>query len=226
MMVHILVADDDDSILKLITVYLEKEGYKVIPAHNGNEAIKLLETEKVDLAVVDVMMPEKDGYEVCEEIRNFYDIPTLMLTAKGEKKDKLKGFESGTDDYVVKPFEPMEVVMRVKALLRRYQIQSSSRIQIGQIDLSFQQKEVTVNKQPIYFPVKEFDVLYLLASYPNQIFTRNQLIDKVWGADFTGDDRTVDVHIKRIREKLKPLQSGVAIKTIRGLGYRLEVTET
>ncbi|WP_268963925.1 response regulator transcription factor [Pseudalkalibacillus berkeleyi] len=225
-MVHILVADDDDSILKLITVYLEKEGYKVIPAHNGNEAIKLLETEKVDLAVVDVMMPEKDGYEVCEEIRNFYDIPTLMLTAKGEKKDKLKGFESGTDDYVVKPFEPMEVVMRVKALLRRYQIQSSSRIQIGQIDLSFQQKEVTVNKQPIYFPVKEFDVLYLLASYPNQIFTRNQLIDKVWGADFTGDDRTVDVHIKRIREKLKPLQSGVAIKTIRGLGYRLEVTET
>lgn len=223
-MVTILVADDDIHILQLIKLYLQNEGYSIKQALNGREALVILESEKIDLAVIDIMMPEVDGWELCEEIRKYYEIPVLMVTAKGEPEDKIKGFRLGTDDYVVKPFEPIEIVMRVNALLRRYRLQSSQVLQVGELKLDDKTKMAYLKDQPITLPLKEFEILFKLASYPEQIFTRNQLIEQFWGIDYEGDDRTVDVHIKRIREKFRGFTEAFTIKTIRGLGYRLEVT--
>lgn len=221
-MIRILTADDDPHILKLITVYLKNEGFRVIEARDGDEALKILEKGRIDLAIIDVMMPKVDGYELCREIRRYYEIPVLMLTAKGEPEDKIKGFQTGTDDYVVKPFEPMELVMRVKALLRRYKIQSSHKLEAGDLVMDSLKKEVLVNGRSLTLPLKEFEILFRMASYPNQIFTRGQMIEQFWGADYEGDERTVDVHVKRVRDRLKETGSAVKITTVRGLGYRLE----
>lgn len=221
-MIHILVVDDDPHIQQLITMYIKNEGYEALTADDGEQALDVLASTAVDLAVIDVMMPNMDGYELCREIRRFYEIPVLMVTAKGEVQDKVKGFELGTDDYIVKPFEPVELMMRIKALLRRYHIRASLTIEAGNVTLNETNKTITINGESEMWPLKEFELLYTLTSYPEQIFTRNQLIERIWGFQYEGDDRTVDVHIKRIRDKLKKKGAGISVKTIRGVGYRME----
>lgn len=223
MRIHILVADDDPHIRELLRFFLKKEGYSVLEAENGQEAAQLLEREQVHLAVVDVMMPEKNGWELCEEIRHFYDIPVIMLTAKGEVHDKEKGFLAGTDDYLVKPFEPKELLFRIKALLRRYQLVSSERIKLHGTVIDRKSYEVWVNEEALVLPLKEFELLAQLAAHPGRIFTREQLLEMIWGADYAGDSRTIDVHIKRLRERFGGKTDDFAIATVRGLGYKLEV---
>ena len=222
-MITILLADDDPNILDLMALYIEKEGFIVKKASDGKEAEKILETDKIDLAVIDIMMPHIDGWQLCEEIRAYYDIPVLMVSARGQASDKVKGFKLGTDDYVVKPFDPIELVMRVKALLRRYHIQSAKNLSIGLFKMDAESFEVALGKEKISLPKKEFELLFKLASTPGKIFTRNQLIESIWGYDFQGDDRTIDVHVKRIRERFNSRDTPFVIKTMRGLGYRLEL---
>ncbi|SET21764.1 DNA-binding response regulator, OmpR family, contains REC and winged-helix (wHTH) domain [Oceanobacillus limi] len=220
----ILVVDDDAHIRKLIRLYLENSNYHVLEAEDGKAALDLLEKEHVDLAIVDVMMPNIDGYELTEDIRSFLDIPILMVTAKGESQDKVKGFRAGTDDYVVKPFDPVELTLRVEALLKRYHIQSDSTLKIGSITIDLDRLLVESKEHEIHLKKKECELLFTLANTPGKIFTRNQLIEKIWGYDYEGDERTVDVHIKRLREQLGSI-SELSITTVRGLGYRLEVMD-
>ncbi|XRG78976.1 response regulator transcription factor [Rossellomorea sp. GAMAL-10_SWC] len=220
--VNVLVVDDDANIRELISIFLSGEGYTVIEAENGQEALTLLEENYIQIVVVDVMMPEVDGYEFTKEVKKYYDIPILMVTAKGESQDKLKGFDLGVDDYVVKPFDPLEIVARVKALLRRFQLLSDKNIIIGNLTINQVKFEISANDQSITLPLKEFELLLKLASQAGRIFTRNDLIEQIWGLDYEGDERTVDVHIKRIRERLRELKATVEIVTIRGLGYKLE----
>ncbi|MDP5274882.1 response regulator transcription factor [Chengkuizengella axinellae] len=222
-MINILVADDDESIRHLISLYLSNEGYTILEANDGKEALNVLEKGKINLAIIDIMMPRIDGWELCKEIRDLYEIPVLMVTAKGTTEDKVKGFELGTDDYLVKPFDPKELVVRVKALLRRYNVMNSQIIKIGDIEMDAKAKKVFIKGESLTMPLKEFEVLFQLANYPNQIFTRDQLIEQIWGLDYQGDDRTVDVHIKRLRQRMKEKTDMIKISTIRGLGYRLEV---
>ncbi len=223
-MLTILIVDDDVHIRELLRLYLRKEGYNVLEAEDGRDAVDVLEKERVHLAVVDIMMPHMDGYELCQEIRSFYDIPVIMLTAKGTITDKEKAYDVGTDDYVVKPFEPREVLFRIKALLRRYQMINEELIHIGNTTINRKNYEIQSMGKHIIPPLKEFELLAQLASFPNQIFTREQLIELVWGSDFEGNDRTVDVHIKRLRERFNE-QKDFRIRTVRGLGYMLEVQE-
>ncbi|NBI28564.1 response regulator transcription factor [Chengkuizengella marina] len=222
-MVKVLVADDDESIRHLISLYLSNEGYMILEASDGREALNILGKEKINLAIIDIMMPHINGWVLCKEIRELYEIPVLMVTAKGTTEDKVKGFELGTDDYLVKPFDPMELIVRVKALLRRYKVMHSQIIKIGDIEMDAKTKKVSINGDGLTLPLKEFEVLFQLANYPNQIFTRDQLIEQIWGLDYEGDDRTVDVHIKRLRQRIKEKTDMIQISTIRGLGYRLEV---
>ena len=221
-MITILIADDDVNILELIALYIKKEGFLIKRAFDGQEAIHILENNNIDLAVIDVMMPNVDGWQLCEEIREFYDIPVLMVSARGQAEDKVKGFTLGTDDYVVKPFDPVELVMRVKALLRRYQVHSSLKITMGNFEMDSSSYTVSLGDEQLTLPKKEFELLYKLLSASGRIFTRNQLIESVWGYDFHGDERTVDVHIKRLRERFVDREIPFEIKTMRGLGYRLE----
>ncbi len=223
-MTRIMVVDDDADIRELIRVYLAREGLTVMQASNGQEALSMLETTPADLVVLDIMMPLMDGWELCRELRAQYtDLPLLMVTAKSESVHKVKGFQLGTDDYLVKPFDPVELVMRVKALLKRYRINASQTITLGNVIIDRIAFEVRIQDQRLALPLKEFELLYKLASYPAQIFTRTQLIEQIWGMDYEGDDRTVDVHIKRLRERFESLTEEFRITTIRGLGYRLEV---
>lgn len=222
-MISILLVDDDAHIRELLRFYLQKEGYRTLEAGDGQAAIEQLEKETIHLAVVDIMMPHVDGYELCEEIRTYYDIPVIMLTAKGALIDKEKAFKAGTDDYIVKPFEPKEVLFRIKALLRRFQVMNDQVIQLGNTVIDRKSYEVRVCGNTIILPLKEFELLAQLADYPNQIFTRDQLIELVWGNDFVGNDRTVDVHIKRLRERFSKSSHDFSIKTIRGVGYKLEL---
>ncbi len=220
--VNVLVVDDDDHIRELISIFLSGEGYSVIEAENGEKALTLLESNQIQIAVVDVMMPEVDGYEFTKELKRFYDIPVLMVTAKGESQDKLKGFDLGVDDYVVKPFDPLEMVARVKALLRRYQILVDKNLHVGNLIINQIKYEIAVDEHSIMLPLKEFELLFKLASQGGRIFTRNDLIEQIWGLDYEGDERTVDVHIKRVRERLREINATVEIVTVRGLGYKLE----
>ncbi|MGO4107188.1 response regulator transcription factor [Paenibacillus sp. YAF4_2] len=222
-MATIMVVDDDAHIRELVSHYLKLEGFEVIEASDGEEALALLDSAKADLVVMDVMMPNMDGWELCAEIRDHYDLPRLMLTAKGETAQKLKGFELGADDYLVKPFEPLELIARVKALLKRYRISSSQSVQVGELTLDKKTYVVTTNGQSMTLPLKEFELLFKLASYPGQSFSRGQLIEEIWGYDFEGNERTLDVHINRLRERFPEELHTFRIKTIRGLGYRLEV---
>ncbi|MET3193821.1 response regulator transcription factor [Bacillus sp. OAE603] len=220
--VNVLVVDDDDHIRELISIFLSGEGYSVIEAENGEKALTLLESNQIQIAVVDVMMPEVDGYEFTKELKRFYDIPVLMVTAKGESQDKLKGFDLGVDDYVVKPFDPLELVARVKVLLRRYQLLVDKNLHVGNLTINQIKYEITVDEHSIMLPLKEFELLFKLASQGGRIFTRNDLIEQIWGLDYEGDERTVDVHIKRVRERLREINATVEIVTVRGLGYKLE----
>ncbi|MGX4588403.1 response regulator transcription factor [Paenibacillus chitinolyticus] len=223
-MTQILVADDDAHIRKLITLYLRSEGFDTIEAANGIEALSIMENSTVDIVILDIMMPHMDGWELCREIRRLYpEIPLLMVTAKGESGQKVKGFQLGTDDYVTKPFDPLELVMRVKALLKRYRIVSSQVVQLGGIVLDRRALKVIREGEELILPLKEFELLFKLACHPGQILTREQLIVQIWGMDYKGDDRTVDVHIKRIRERFAEDAEHFRIETVRSLGYRLEV---
>lgn len=222
-MITILTVDDDTHIRELLKLYLQKEGYRVVEAADGEEAIEILEKEQVHLAIVDIMMPHMDGYELCEELRDFYDMPVIMLTAKNELQDKEKAYVAGTDDYVIKPFEPKEIVFRVKALLRRFNMINQEVIHLGNIVINRKSYEIESQGRTMILPLKEFELLAQLASYPDRTFSREQLIELVWGHDFTGNDRTVDVHIKRLRERFPESESQFSIRTVRGLGYKMEV---
>jgi len=220
--VKILVVDDDEDIRALIRLYLESDGFFVTEAGDGTEAIQIIAQTQVDLAILDIMMPHMDGWQLCEQLRQqFPDLPLVMLSAKGETQDKLRSFRLGSDDYMVKPFDPLELVMRVKVLLKRYRIQASMKVQIGEVVLDKQRYEVDWNGKRISLPLKEFDLLFKLGSSPDKIFTRNQLIDQIWGMDFDGNDRTVDVHIKRLRERFSNEEVPFTIVTKHGLGYKL-----
>lgn len=221
-MITILTVDDDPHIRELLRLYIQKEGYHSIEAVDGQHALEILAKERVHLAIVDIMMPNVDGYELCEKIRQDYDIPVMMLTAKRELVDKEKAYLAGTDDYVVKPFEPKEVIFRIKALLRRFQMISEEVITIGNVSINRKSYAVELDGKTIVLPLKEFELLAQMASYPGRTFTREQLIELVWGSDFTGSDRTVDVHIKRLRERFKD-QSEFSLETVRGRGYKLVV---
>ncbi|MGF9909156.1 response regulator transcription factor [Brevibacillus porteri] len=223
MKLTILIADDDPHVRELLRFYLAKEGYHVLACVDGNEASQLLEQESVQLAIVDVMMPGKNGWELCREIREFYDLPVIMLTAKGEVRDKEKGFLAGTDDYLTKPFEPTELLYRIKALLRRYQMVSKQIIVMNDTVIDRISHVVKVKEELIHLPLKEFELLAQLASFPDRIFTRDQLLELVWGGDTESDSRTIDVHIKRLREKFTEKTNDFVITTVRGLGYKLEV---
>jgi two-component system, OmpR family, response regulator len=224
-MTSILIVDDDPHIRKLLNVLLSNEGFKIFEATNGLDAITVFEDNKIDLLIIDLMMPKMDGYELCREIRSEYDLPIIMLTAKGETEQKVKGFGIGTDDYIVKPFEPVELVVRVKALLRRSKISSSQIVQIGKLTIDHGNFKVLNEKQVITIPLKELELLYTLASSLGRTFSREQLIENIWGFDYQGDERTVDVHIKRLRERFPEKVFGFKISTVWGLGYRMEIVK-
>ncbi|MDR6224026.1 response regulator transcription factor [Desmospora profundinema] len=223
--VNVLIIEDDPYICELITLYAEKSGYTVYVANNGMEGLELFYDNPPDLVILDIMMPEMDGWEVCTEIRRFDKTPIIMLTGKGENDDKLKGFDLGTDDYLVKPFDPNELMARVKAVLRRTNpmFNINEIIELPLLKIDPQQYKVVCDKHEIVLPPKEMELLYFLALHSNQVFTRQQLLDQIWGLDFEGDPRTVDVHIKRIREKLGDSNPYWKVKTIRGVGYKFEV---
>lgn len=223
--VKVLVIEDDPYICELITLYSEKSGYIVNVANNGMKGLEMFYDNPSDLVILDIMMPEMDGWEVCKEIRRFDKTPVIMLTGKGENCDKLKGFDLGTDDYLVKPFDPNELMARIKAVLRRANpmLDANEIIELPLLKIDLKQYKVTCEKQEIVLPPKEMELLYYLTTHSNQVFTRQQLLDQIWGLDFEGDPRTVDVHIKRIREKLGDSNPYWMVKTIRGVGYKFEV---
>lgn len=218
----IMVVDDEMHIRELVRFYLDKAGFDTIEAANAEEALDIVENQYIDLAVVDIMMPGMDGFELVEQIRQYREFPVIMLTAKSQSKDKLRGFSLGIDDYVTKPFDPDELMARVKTILKRYSINSSNVVKIGDVIFDGDKYEVRYQGQIIHLPLKQFELAFELAKNPNQIFTREQLIEKIWGMDYDGFDRTVDVHIKRIRENLGHLP-GFKVVTVRGLGYKIEV---
>ncbi len=222
-MSKILIVDDDPHIRELAGVFLKDEGFSLVEAADGLEALEKLAAERVDLVIIDIMMPRMDGWELCRQLRESYDFPILMLTAKGETSQKVKGFELGTDDYLVKPFEPLELVMRVHALLKRYRIANSQRVHVGELWMDRKSFQVQVRDESLTLPLKEFELLFKLASYPGKTFSRDQLIEEIWGYDFEGNERTLDVHINRLRERFPEDQFSFKIRTIRGLGYRMEV---
>lgn len=223
-MSKILIVDDDPHIRELIHVFLRDEGFDVVEAADGLIALKVLETTKADLVILDVMMPNMDGWELCRQLREAYDLPILMLTAKGETSQKVKGFQLGTDDYLVKPFEPAELIVRVKALLKRYRVAAQQTIQIGNLFMDHKTHEINFEDEALTLPLKEFELLFKLASYPGQTIARDQLIEDIWGYDFEGNERTLDVHINRLRARFPQPPAAFKITTIRGLGYRLETT--
>lgn len=218
----IMVVDDEMHIRELVRFYLDKAGFDTIEAANAEEALDIVENQYIDLAVVDIMMPGMDGFELVEQMRQYREFPVIMLTAKSQSKDKLRGFSLGIDDYVTKPFDPDELMARVKTILKRYSINSSNVVKIGDVIFDGDKYEVRYQDQIIHLPLKQFELAFELAKNPNQIFTREQLIEKIWGMDYDGFDRTVDVHIKRIRENLGHLP-GFKVMTVRGLGYKIEV---
>ncbi len=219
----ILVVDDDVHILQLVNIYLTREGYQVLQAENGQQALQLLGGSLPDLAIVDVMMPGMDGFTLTEILSQDYDIPVLLLTAKGELEDKERGFLAGSDDYVVKPFEPKELLFRVAAILRRLDKKNQITIQVGKLIIDRRSFEVVIEEDTLVLPLKEFELLALLASRPNQVFTRSFIMEQVWGYDYEGDEQTLNTHVKRIRERLHRYITDVEITTVRGVGYKIEV---
>ena len=221
----ILIVDDDDNICQLLNLYLIKEGYSTSICHNGKEAIKMLKEGEHDLMLLDIMMPEMDGYETLTEVRKFSAIPVIMVSARGESIDKISGLDHGADDYVTKPFEAQELLSRIKAIFRRAQPmteQTAGDLTYGELYISVKKYIVRVGDQNIDMTPKEIELLFCLAEHPMQVFTREQLLHKVWSSDYQGDTRTVDVHVKRIREKLGNGKSW-KLNTVWGVGYKFEV---
>ena len=228
--VKILFCDDDKNICELARLYLEKEGYEVVIAENGRQAVNTFNREKPALVVLDILMPEMDGYEVCKEIRKTSTTPIIFLTAKGDIFDKVLGLELGADDYMVKPFDVKELIARMKAVLRRFgkdvEAKDAEEIVVyDKISINLTNYELKVNGVTIEIPPKELEVLYYLASNPNKVFTRDQLLSNVCGYDYYGDSRTVDVHIKRIREKIENISDKWNLKTVHRVGYKFEVLQ-
>lgn len=225
----ILVADDNDEIVKILDTYLKREGFNPINAYDGEDAIKKFKQFNPQLILLDIMMPKIDGYKVCKEIRKQSNTPIIMITAKGEDVDKIMGLDLGADDYVVKPFSPREIIARINAVLRRItvnDIQKSTILKFNNLQINIGKYEVTINNEPMDLTKKEIEILWLLASNLDKAFSRNELLDSIWGEDYVGDSRTVDTHIKRLRAKLNVQDSfGWDIKTVWGTGYRFEVKD-
>lgn len=226
MSVKVLIVDDDTNICELLRLYLEKEGYSTVIANDGEEAIEAFKNNSPDIILLDVMLPKLDGWQVCREIRKTSQVPIIMLTAKGETFDKVFGLELGADDYVTKPFESKEVVARIKAVMRRGVKAPENTDKVVKYDklvINLTNYELWVDGKQIDTPPKELELIYHLASNPNRVFTRDQLLDEVWSFDYYGDSRTVDVHVKRLREKLEGVSDKWSLKTVWGVGYKFEV---
>ena len=227
MAVSVLVVEDDRNIAELLQMYLEKEGYAVTVAADGGQGLSAFRAGKPDLVLLDVMMPVMDGWAVCRAIRAESDTPVIMLTAKGETDDKVAGLKQGADDYITKPFEMKEVLARIEAVLRRTSgvtaEKKSRRLTFDKLVIDMDSFELIVDGKKVDTPPKEMELLFYLASSPNRVYTRNQLLDEVWGFDYFGDSRTVDVHVKRLREKLEGIEAGWSLKTVWGVGYKFEV---
>lgn len=222
----ILIVEDEANIRELLRLYLEREGYSVVEAENGVEGVKYWKSEKPDMLLLDVMMPVMDGWAVCKEIRESSDVPIIMLTAKGETNDRVNGLEMGADDYIVKPLDMREVIARVRAVFRRMAPDDvPEKISFDKLTIDKQAYDLIIDGKRVDAPPKEIELLYFLASSPNRVFTRAQLLDDVWGFDYFGDTRTVDVHVKRLREKLEGVSDKWELKTVWGVGYKFETKE-
>lgn len=227
----ILVVDDDLNICELLKLYLENDGYVVYTANDGKQAVDMFKNKTPDLVLLDIMLPKMDGWQVCREIRKTSSVPIIMLTAKGETFDKVLGLELGADDYVVKPFDTKEVMARVKAVLRRTKGDSEvaedkkKTVIYDNLEINIQNYEMKVKGVPVDTPPKELELIYHFASNPNRVYTRDQLLDEVWGFDYYGDSRTVDVHVKRLREKLEGVSDKWCLKTVWGVGYKFETKD-
>ena len=223
---EILIVEDEANIRELLRLYLEREGYTVLEAENGVEGIKKWKSDKPDMLLLDVMMPVMDGWAVCREIRAESDVPIIMLTAKGETADRVSGLEMGADDYIVKPLEMPEVIARVRAVFRRMAPDDApEKLSFDNLVIDKQAYDLVIKGKRVDAPPKEIELLYFLASSPNRVFTRAQLLDDVWGFDYFGDTRTVDVHVKRLREKLEGVSDKWELKTVWGVGYKFETKE-
>jgi len=222
-----LIAEDDANILELLRLYMSKEGFKVETAKNGGEALVKFRTFQPDIVLLDIMMPGIDGWEVCHSIRKESKTPIIMITARGETTDKVTGLELGADDYIIKPFEMREVIARIHAVMRRYMPDSENggnekRIELDNLVIDMESYQLTVKGVPMDIPPKEIELLYFLAKNSNKVYTRDQLLDQVWGFEYFGDTRTVDVHVKRLREKLEGVSEKWSLKTVWGVGYKFE----
>ena len=223
-----LIVEDDENISELLRLYLERDGFEVLQAMDGGRGVDLARSSEPDIVLLDIMLPVKDGWQVCREIRGFSRAPIVMLTAKGETRDKVAGLEMGADDYITKPFEIKELLARVHAVLRRTDgpaEEKPRRLEFDKLIINLDSYELVVDGNKIDTPPKEMELLFHLASAPNRVYTRNQLLDEVWGFDYFGDSRTVDVHIKRLREKLEGVSDQWRLKTVWGVGYKFEVGE-
>ena len=223
----VLIVEDDRNIAELLQLYLEKQGYAVITAYDGGQGLEKFRSIQPDLVLLDVMMPVMDGWAVCRAIRSESQTPVIMLTAKAQVDDKVSGLRSGADDYITKPFEMREVLARIEAVLRRSDRSAPAavvrRLTFDKLTIDMDAFELTVDGKKVDTPPKEMELLFYLASSPNRVYTRNQLLDEVWGFDYFGDSRTVDVHVKRLREKLETVTANWSLKTVWGVGYKFEV---
>jgi len=221
----ILVVDDDVYIQQLVSIHLSREGYQVYRANHAEEALDMLEEKAVDLAIVDVMMPGMDGFELTKILSTDYNLPVILLTAKGQIGDKEQGFLAGSEDYIVKPFEVKELLFRVAVVLRRVERAMETVIKVGNLTIDRKNFELMINQETVLPPLKEFELLSLLASRANKIIPRTFLVEQVWGVDYEGGEQTLNTHINRIRDRLKKYDASVEIQTVRGIGYKLEVTK-
>ena len=225
-----LIVEDDINIAELLKIYLQKDGFETENAYDGMKAVELAEKFRPDIILLDIMLPLMDGWQVCREVRKNSQVPIIMLTAKGESMDKVSGLEMGADDYVTKPFDPKELIARIHAVMRRTDCgcteeveESGRKLVYDNLTINLDSYELLVSGEKVDTPPKELELLYHLASYPNRVFTRNQLLDEVWGFDYFGDSRTVDVHVKRLREKLEGVSDKWILKTVWGVGYKFEL---
>ncbi|MCD8785059.1 DNA-binding response regulator [Staphylococcus gallinarum] len=216
-----LIVDDDTQILDYVANHVQNESIDTAIHENAESALKYLEHNQVDIAIVDIMMDGMNGFELCQHLKEDYQLPVIMLTARDALSDKEQAYLTGTDDYVTKPFEVKELIFRIKAVLKRYNINAQNELTFGNLTLNQAYLEITANSKTMYLPNKEFQLLFLLVSHPKQVFHRDDLIERIWGFDYAGDERTVDVHIKRLRKRLEKLQTSVKIQTVRGLGYKV-----
>ncbi|NCB73810.1 MAG: response regulator transcription factor [Clostridia bacterium] len=224
-----LIVEDDKNIAELLRLYLEKDGFSVIIASDGGTGVRLAVGENPDVILLDIMLPILDGWQVCRKVRETSRVPIIMLTAKGETFDKVNGLEMGADDYIVKPFEVKELLARVHAVMRRTEPEDKSgdkKLSFDKLVINLDSYELIVNGKKVETPPKEMELLFHLATTPNRVYTRNQLLDEVWGFDYFGDSRTVDVHVKRLREKLEGVSDQWTLKTVWGVGYKFELNET